>query len=144
MVRKTEMWSRCDHATWKKHYAESCLHPNSLFPGITDGKWQYLSALLHPRVLQPPIGILFGLRSLPVNFLPQEMICGNTARGQTVRNDMATFIHFFFFARKVFFKLVIWWLINNVHTAYAILLSHFHGLFSLMWYKRVLTWQECH
>lgn len=59
------------------------------------------------------------------------MMSGNAARGQTVRNDIVIFTHFI--ARKVVSQtnnLIS--LINNVHTAYVIFLSHFHGLFSLM------------
>lgn len=56
---------------------------------------------------------------------------GNTARGQTVRNDIVVFTHFI--ARKVVPQTSnLMNLNNNVHTAYVILLSHFHGLFSLM------------
>lgn len=133
--------SRCDKKTWRKCYAESCLHLNTTFPVITDGKWQLLSALLHPRVLQTPIGILFGLRSLPVNFLLQR-ICGNTARGHTVRNDTVAFIHQI--DEKVFLHISNLMTLINVHTTHAILLSCFLGLFSPIWFKRVLTWQECH
>lgn len=56
---------------------------------------------------------------------------GSTARGQTGRNDIVISTNFI--ARKVVpqtSNLVN--LINNVHTAYVMLLSHFHVLFSLM------------
>lgn len=90
-----------------------------------------MSAHLHPRLLQPPVGLLFGLKSLLTGRFLQDMMSCNTARGQTVRNYVEIFTHFI--ARKVVPQTTnLMNLINNVHTAYVILLSHFRGLFSIM------------
>lgn len=84
---------------------------------MTDGKWQ-LSALSYSRVNQSPEGILFGLGSLQASKL-QEMMCGSTARGWTVRNEVVLFTNFI--DRKVdppTSNLINF--INKVHTAYVI------------------------
>lgn len=85
---------------------------------MTDGKWQ-LSALSYSRVNQSPEGILLGLGSLQASKLLQEMMCGSTARGGTVRNEVVLFTNFI--DRKVdppTSNLINF--INKVHTTYVI------------------------
>lgn len=81
-------------------------------------------------VLQSPVAVLFGLRSSSAGSLLQEMMNTSTARGQTVRSYLVNFTHFI--AGKIVSQTSnLTNLMHNVHTAYVIFLSHFHG-FSLM------------
>lgn len=58
-----------------------------------------------PSVLQSPVAMLFGLRSVSAGSLVQEMMSTRTARGQTIRSYLVIFTHFI--AEKLFLKLVI-------------------------------------
>lgn len=79
-----------------------------------------------PSVLQYPVAMLFGLRSLSARSLLQEMMSTKTARGQTIRSYQVIFTHFI--AEKIVSQTSnLMNLINNVHTAHVIFLSHFHG-----------------
>lgn len=79
-----------------------------------------------PSVLQSPVAMLFGLRSLSAGSLVQEMMSTRTAGGQTFRSNLVIFTHFI--AEKIVSQTSnLMNLINNVHTVYAIFLSHFYG-----------------
>lgn len=47
-----------------------------------------------PSVLQSPVAMLFGPRSLSAGSLVQEMMSTRTARGKTVRSNLVIFTHF--------------------------------------------------
>lgn len=79
-----------------------------------------------PSELHSPVAMLFGLRSLSAGSLVQEMMNTRTERGQIVRSYLLIFTHFI--AEKIVSQTSNSMnLLNNVHTAYVIFVSHFHG-----------------